>query len=75
MDTRAHSRGLSVQPDDVDHSPATSVEVKVRGAIPPLPVYAFVARKGTTLPFSVTKTKLDFEVRLDPHCHILPKSV
>jgi hypothetical protein len=37
------------QPErDVDHSPPPSTEVKMRGAIPLLLVYAFMVWRGTT---------------------------
>jgi hypothetical protein len=44
---------------EADHSPPSSVEVRVGGAVPPLPQYAFMAwcsvrgSTGTTVPFTL----------------------
>jgi len=54
LGTRALSLGAKRLKREVDHSPPSSAEARMRGVIHPLPKYAFMAwysvkSKGTTL--------------------------
>jgi hypothetical protein len=49
--SRGSLQGVKRPEREVVHSPPSSDEFKMRGVIPLLPLYAFMAQTGTTLPF------------------------